>query len=186
MKLIVGLGNPGKKYAKTRHNIGFMFVDKVVDELKGKFTLDKEKKCEIYTHNDLNDKIIFIKPQTYMNLSGEAILKVVKYYQIPLEDILVIHDDLDLPTGKIRIRTNGSGGGHNGIKSIILHLKSPEFCRIRIGIDKNDNVIDYVLGDFSKEDKKKIDIVLNEASNMVRMFSLGQVSNMMETYNRKE
>ena len=119
MKLIVGLGNPGKQYKDTRHNVGFMFVDNVINKLSLKFSLDKALKCEILQTNINGEKVIFIKPMTYMNLSGDSVYLVANYYKINYEDILVIYDDLDLETGKIRIRPNGSSGGHKGIQSII-------------------------------------------------------------------
>lgn len=152
MKLIVGLGNPGNKYEGTRHNTGFFVVDKLCEELH--VQLDKSK-CKaiygIYRHND--EKIIIAKPQTYMNLSGESVKSLMKFYCIDIKDVIVIHDDLDLPVGKIRLRHSGSSGGQKGMGNIIDLLGSKDINRIRVGIsnDKRD-VIDYVLGKFSKEE----------------------------------
>lgn len=154
MKLIVGLGNPGKQYEKTRHNIGFEVIDELSDKLA--IPLNQSKFKGLYGmgfHKGV--KVVLLKPLTYMNLSGESIRAVMDYYQIELEDLTVIYDDLDLPVGKIRLRQKGSAGGHNGIKSTIAHLGTQEFNRIRIGIDRPKNgmkVPDYVLGRFLEEE----------------------------------
>lgn len=154
MKLIVGLGNPGKEYDQTRHNIGFMTIDELADYFDIK--LDRTKFNGLYGLGMVRgEKVLLLKPLTYMNLSGESIRPLMEYYDIDVEDLLVIYDDLDLPCGKIRLRTKGSAGGHNGIKSIIQHLKTQEFNRVRIGIDRPKNgmkVVDYVLGRFTSEE----------------------------------
>jgi peptidyl-tRNA hydrolase, PTH1 family len=155
MKLIVGLGNPGKQYENTRHNIGF----DVIEELSRKFSipLNQSKFKGLYGIGFYNgEKVVLLKPLTYMNLSGESIRAVIDFYQIDVCDIVVIYDDLDLPVGKIRLRQKGSAGGHNGIKSTIQHLGTQEFNRIRIGVDRPKNgmkVTDYVLGRFHEEEK---------------------------------
>jgi peptidyl-tRNA hydrolase, PTH1 family len=156
MKLIVGLGNPGKQYENTRHNIGF----DVIEELSRKFSipLNQSKFKGLYGIGFYNgEKVVLLKPLTYMNLSGESIRAVIDFYQIDVEDMVVIYDDLDLPVGKIRLRQKGSAGGHNGIKSTIQHLGTQEFNRIRIGVDRPKNgmkVTDYVLGRFHEEEKE--------------------------------
>lgn len=159
MKLIVGLGNPGGEYKKTRHNIGFIFLNSFLS--KEGISLDKKKFKGKYIEyvSSKGNKAILLEPQTYMNLSGDSIVDFVRYYKINIEDVLVIHDDLDLELGKLRIRSKGSSGGHNGIKSVIARLGSENFKRIRIGIGKDSNipVIDYVLGKFSEEDLKKLE-----------------------------
>ncbi len=155
MKLIVGLGNPGKEYDQTRHNIGFA----VIDELSSRFQipLNQSKFKGLYGIGFYQgEKVLLLKPLTYMNLSGESIRAVMDYYQIGLEDLLIIYDDLDLPVGKIRLRQKGSPGGHNGIKSTAAHLGTQQFNRIRIGIDRPEpgwNVPDYVLGRFREDEK---------------------------------
>jgi peptidyl-tRNA hydrolase, PTH1 family len=155
MKLVVGLGNPGKQYDQTRHNIGF----EVIDELSRKLDipLNQSKFKGLYGIGFFKgEKVVLLKPLTYMNLSGESIRAVMDYYQIDLENFVVIYDDLDLPVGKIRLRQKGSPGGHNGIKSTVSHLGTQEFNRIRIGIDRPKNgmkVPDYVLGRFHDEEK---------------------------------
>jgi PTH1 family peptidyl-tRNA hydrolase len=155
MKLIVGLGNPGKQYDQTRHNIGFEVIDALSDQFS--IPLNQSKFKGMYgtgLHN--GEKVLLLKPLTYMNLSGESIRAIMDYYQIELEDLLVIYDDLDLPVGKIRLRQKGSPGGHNGIKSTVAHLGTQEFNRIRIGIDRpipGMNVPDYVLGRFRPDER---------------------------------
>lgn len=166
MKLIVGLGNPGKQYEKTRHNIGFEVIDKLSGRLG--IPLDQSKFKGLYgIGHSQGEKILLLKPLTYMNLSGESIRAVMDYYNINLEDIIVIYDDLDLPVGKIRLRQKGSAGGHNGIKSTILHVGSQEFNRIRVGIDRPKNgqsITDYVLGRFTKEEMEVLEEVVLKCS----------------------
>ena len=185
MLLIVGLGNPGKEYLKTRHNVGFMFVDNVAKKLNLKFSLDKAKKCEIVQTNIGLEKVIFIKPQTYMNLSGDSVIAVKNFYKIDVEDILVIYDDLDLETGKIRIRPNGSSGGHKGIQSIITNLGTQNIKRVRIGIDKvsSDKTVDYVIGNFSKADREIIDISLEKGLDIINDFISIPFEQVMSRYN---
>lgn len=185
MKLIVGLGNPGKAYKDTRHNVGFMFVDNVAKKLNLKFSLDKAKKCEIVQTNIGLEKVIFIKPQTYMNLSGDSVIAVKNFYKIDVEDILVIYDDLDLETGKIRIRPNGSSGGHKGIQSIITNLGTQNIKRVRIGIDKvsSDKTVDYVIGNFSKADREIIDISLEKGLDIINDFISIPFEQVMSRYN---
>jgi len=186
MKLIVGLGNPGLIYKNTRHNVGFMFVDEIASNLKLKFTLNKQLKSLI-THTTINsEKIIIIKPQTFMNLSGEAVLAVANYFRIEVEDILVIYDDLDLPIGKIRIRENGTSGGHKGMKNIIELLKTAEIKRIRIGIMNESTIdpIDYVLGKFTDDEAAAINIALLLASKMLNSFLNDTFADFMNKFNR--
>lgn len=184
MKLIVGLGNPGKKYQKTRHNIGFMFVDEVVKSYKLKFKLDKEKQVEIAETNINGEKIFFIKPQTFMNLSGKAVSAVSKFYKIDIADILVIYDDLDLDFARIKIKANGSSGGHNGMQSIIDSLGTSDIHRIRIGISKPSyDAIDYVLGKFPKQEQKEIDVVMAHAPDIIGTYFQGDFNALMNKYN---
>lgn len=154
MKLIVGLGNPGKDYENTRHNVGFMAISSFADKYNIEFKDNKSLKGAIGHANINGEKVILLKPMTYMNLSGDSVLLVKNYYKVDIKDIIVINDDLDMPTGKVRYRAKGSAGGHNGLKSIIGNLHSEEFQRIKIGIDRSKviPVVDYVLSKFSKED----------------------------------
>ncbi|NCU17744.1 aminoacyl-tRNA hydrolase [Pallidibacillus pasinlerensis] len=154
MKLIVGLGNPGKEYEETRHNIGFKVIDELSKNLQ--IPLNETKFKGLFGKGNINEtQVILLKPMTYMNLSGEAVGALMNFYKIPTEELLVIYDELDLPVGKIRLRYKGSAGGHNGIKSIIQHIGTQEFNRIRIGIDRPERgmpVANYVLSKFKKED----------------------------------
>jgi len=161
MKLIVGLGNPGKEYEKTRHNIGFMLIDNLLGNVKF-----KEKFNGLYYEKNYDDKIIFLKPQTYMNNSGECVRKFVDYYNINSKDILIIQDDLDMISGTYKFKTNSSSGGHNGINSIISHLGTKDFMRLKVGIktDKNYDTISYVTGKFSNEEIANIDFDLLKRS----------------------
>ena len=157
MKLIVGLGNPGKEYEKTRHNTGFMILDQFAKDMGMKFST---KMNGMYAKGKIDgESFILLKPLSYMNLSGIVVKQYVDYYKVKPSDILVIHDDLDLELGKVRIRSKGSSGGHNGIKNIIVHLNSEEFKRIRVGIGKDENIstIDYVLGKFNDEALKVLE-----------------------------
>lgn len=163
MKLIVGLGNPGKEYAKTRHNVGFMVLDDLIQQVGVKTqTKFKGELAQCTLHGET---VLLLKPQTFMNLSGESVRMVKDFYKIEDRDILVIYDDLDLPVGKLRLREKGSSGGHNGIKSIIHHLHHQDFKRLRIGIDKNPLIptADYVLGQFSKQDQAALTLSLKRA-----------------------
>ena len=168
MKLIVGLGNPGSEYSRTRHNAGFLLIDRLCEKLG--IQTDKNK-CKaiygIYRHG--NEKIIIAKPQTYMNLSGTAVSSLMHFYGIGIEDLIVIHDDMDLPLGKLRLRMQGSSGGQKGMGSIIDQLGSDRIKRIRIGIssDRSIDARDYVLGRFSKEEKEILKDVLDKAADAV-------------------
>ena len=183
--IIVGLGNPGKEYENTRHNIGFMFLDALSKAFNLDFKIDKKANTLVATMVLKEKKHYFLKPLTYMNLSGNAVYSFINYYHLEKEEIIVIHDDMDLPTGKVRIRFRGSSGGHNGIKSIINCLKTEEFNRIRIGIgheDKN-NVIDFVLSKFSKEELDLLEGVLQQAPKMILDYIENGINYIMNNYN---
>lgn len=170
VKLIVGLGNPGKQYAATRHNIGFMVIDFLAEKLGIK--VDKIKFKSVIGEGFAEmEKIVLAKPQTYMNLSGEALLDMVQWYKLDPNDILVIYDDLDLPVGKLRLRMKGSAGGHNGMKSIIYLIQSDDFPRLRIGIGRpqNENMetVDHVLGKFEEEEAKVMGEAVSKAAEAV-------------------
>lgn len=180
MKLIVGLGNPGKEYESTRHNIGFMIIDKYLGNIKY-----KEKFNGLYYEKDMDEKVIFLKPQTFMNNSGLCVKKFVDYYKINPENILVIHDDLDLEVGKIKYKINSSSGGHNGIKSIINNLRTQNFIRLKIGISNTnkDQIIDYVLGKFSKKEIDEINV--NDIVNSINDYINNDYTFVMNKYNGK-
>ena len=156
MKLVVGLGNPGDKYAKTRHNIGFEVINKLQKDLN--IIGEKDKFQGLLSEKNIDgEKVLFLKPQTFMNLSGNSIAAVINFYKIDVKnDMIVIYDDMDLPVGKLRVKEKGSSGGHNGIKSIISHL-GDEFLRIKCGIGKSkDDTIDFVLVSLIKVNKKQL------------------------------
>lgn len=186
MKLIVGLGNPDKKYENTRHNVGFMCLDKYlkIRDIDLKF---KEKFNSLYLETNINgEKVIFVKPLTYMNNSGEAVRKFRDFYKIDSNDILVISDDLDLDLGKFRLRYNGSSGGHNGLKSIINYLNTDEFKRLRIGIGKNTNdIVDYVLSKFTKDEFDILDKLFDTLALVIDDFLVIDFMMLMSRYNKR-
>ena len=172
-KLIVGLGNPGSKYHETKHNVGFMALDRIVKPLNVQFTENKTFKAETVATFINGEKIYFIKPTTFMNESGKAVQALLAYYGLDIEDLLVIYDDLDMEVGKIRLRTKGSAGGHNGIKSIIKHIGTQEFKRVKIGIGRpknNMSVIHHVLGKFDEEDYISILNTLEKVDSAVNHY----------------
>lgn len=187
MKLIVGLGNPGNEYLQTRHNMGYQVVDIILEQLKIKLKTLKHKGAFVKLKFKDQDLII-LKPLTYMNLSGESVSEIMAYYKINIEDILVIYDDMDTNPGQIRLRLEGSSGGHNGIKSIIQHLGSDKFKRIRIGIGKNPvyDAINYVLGVPIKEEIDKIRESLNKAAGAALEFPFINFDKLMSKYNGKD
>ncbi|MCG7340203.1 aminoacyl-tRNA hydrolase [Staphylococcus sp. ACRSN] len=172
MKCIVGLGNIGKRFELTRHNIGFEVIDYLLE--RNQFTLDKQKFKGAYTIERIaGEKVMFIEPLTLMNLSGEAVGPLMKYYDIQTDDLLVLYDDLDLPQGEIRLRQKGSAGGHNGMKSIIQALGTDQFKRIRIGVDRPSNgmaIVDYVLQRFSEQEMKTMNKVIEHSARAVEAF----------------
>ena len=155
MKIVAGLGNPGREYESTPHSIGFEVVDAVAREMGAAFRMAASFKGELADGRFANGKVMLVKPMTYMNLSGDCIAPVVKYHNATAADLVVVSDDIDLPVGRIRIRKGGSAGGHNGLKSVIERLGSPDFVRLRVGVgrDKSDRseVIGHVLGKFDPE-----------------------------------
>lgn len=168
MKCIIGLGNIGEEYANTRHNMGFMCLEHLSNKYNIK--MDKKKtKCVYGEGNIYGEKVILVKPTTYMNLSGEAILEIMNWYKLELEDILVIYDDIDLPFGEVRYREKGSSGTHNGMRNIIQNLKSEDFCRVRVGIENRNGVpiplISYVTSKLSKEEM----IILQEGDTFSKL-----------------
>ena len=172
MKLVVWLGNPGKEYTKTRHNIGFMIVDDFVKDGKWKVEGGKRKgEFQEYVIND--QKIVFLKPMEFMNRSWWAVAAIANFYKIAPKDILVIHDDIDLIVGKIQLKLWGSSAGHNGLKDIIEKLGTKEFRRLRIGIDRpviQDDVADYVLSPFGREEKERIEEKIEEIYTYIKEF----------------
>ena len=183
MKLIVGLGNPGKKYEHTRHNMGFDVVDLFAE--KAKIDINKEAFKGVVGRGKVFDEDIFIlKPHTYMNLSGESVQEIVSYFKIDLEDIIVIYDDMALEPGKIRLRVSGSSGGHKGMQNIIEHLHTENIKRIRIGIgEPTYDTIDYVLSKPLKEERPLIDEAINNAVNALKEILKENFDKAMTNYN---
>lgn len=169
MKLVVGLGNPGARYEKTKHNVGFMVVDKICDEVEVTPWKDQFN-GQVCTFTAKGEKIMLVKPQTFMNVSGECVGPLMRYYKIEPQDVFCIYDDMDLPVGKIRIRTHGSSGGHNGIKSLISHLGTEEFPRFRIGIGRplpQRTVVDHVLAPFPEEQHDAVEMGIKDMAKAV-------------------
>ena len=187
MKLIVGLGNPGKEYANTRHNIGFKFIDFYLS--KKNFDVKWTNKFNgLYYQNVINnEKVLFLKPQTYMNLSGDSVRSIIDYFKIDIDDILIISDDMDLNVGNFKLKLNGSCGGHNGLRDIESKINTSQYKRLKIGISKNRDVNskDYVLGDFSKEEINILDKLFDELSLVVDDYFVLPFNDLMSKYNRK-
>lgn len=188
MFIIVGLGNPGKEYQNTRHNVGFS----VIDMLSDKYNIPViEKKHKALIGKGIIDgvKVILVKPQTYMNLSGESVREIVDYYKIdPESELVICYDDISLPVGQLRIRPKGSAGGHNGIKNIILHLGSEVFLRIKVGVGEKPPRIDlkdYVLGSFNASDGEKEKEAFMRCTDAIVELSKGNIEGAMNIYNRK-
>ena len=185
MKLIVGLGNIGTKYTFTRHNVGFMLADSIAINNGINFNDNSRLKCMTTRLIDNGEQYIIIKPTTFMNLSGEAVRAVMDYYKIPVEDVLIVYDDLSLELGKIRFRANGSDGGHNGIKSVIQHLGTKDVARLKIGIGPQPNIPSevFVLQNFSKEELETLKDVLTKAKEGITCHFKDGISVAQNKYN---
>ena len=182
MKLVVGLGNPGKKYEKTRHNCGYNAISFYA--AKNNLSFKKKFNAEYCEQVVNNEKMILVKPTTYMNLSGNAVIEFVNFYNIDTKDILIIYDDKNFEVGKFKIKRKGSDGGHNGIKDIISVIHSENIARIKIGTSrKQDSIIDYVLGKFSKEDTEKLNNLYPIICNIIDDFSVLTIDELMDKYN---
>ena len=185
MKLVVGLGNPGKKYAATRHNLGFQ----VVNELAARHPIDKEESRfdAIVGHCRISgQKILLVKPLTYMNLSGKSIWPLVRFYKVPLEDIMVVYDDMDIPPGTLRIRAAGGNGGHKGMGSIIASLGSNDIARIRIGVGRPDgDVTDWVLSVPSTAEQMEINYSVKQAALAVETWIDAGIATAMNQFNKQ-
>ena len=186
MYLIVGLGNPGLSYKKTRHNAGFQALDVLAERFgirvktKGFSALYGEGSIE-------NERVILCKPQTYMNLSGDAVQSLLHFYKLEPDRLIVLYDDIDLPIGSMRIRASGSAGSHNGMRSIISCIHSEDFASIRIGVGKDESLLlrDYVLKRPSKEEQKQLDEVFAHAADAAAMIVAGNIGDAQSKYNKK-
>lgn len=183
MKLIIGLGNPGKQYGKTRHNIGFMVLDALHKELEksydiNKWELSKKFNAEISGYNINNEKIILAKPMTFMNTSGEAVQLIMHFYKMKISELIVVHDDKDIKLGEIKMQIDRGDGGHNGIKSIVEHLGTKNFTRVRVGVaseneKKMSDTAKFVLSRFGLFEKKKVDEVVKNAVEKIKILIHG-------------
>ena len=185
--LVVGLGNPGDKYTFTRHNTGFMALEFIAE--KGGVRVDRARCKSLCADARIGEhRVLLMKPQTFMNLSGEAVREAADFYKIPPENILVLFDDINFDVGVMRIRRNGSDGGHNGIKSIIYQLNSDAFPRVKIGVGKKPSpdydLADYVLGTYSDADKKTLFSMFSRVYDGVELILSGQIDKAMNLYNR--
>ena len=183
MKLVVGLGNPGLDYSNTRHNVGFM----ILDSFLGDVPWQKKFQGEYYKTIIENEPVIFLKPMTFMNLSGQAVQQFVHYFHINITDILIIHDDLDINLGNYKLKRNSSSGGHNGLKSIISCLNSEAFLRLKVGVTyhRGENTIDYVLGKFSKQELEILKENYLLYQKIIRTFILYGVEKTLMSYSKK-
>ncbi|NMA01113.1 MAG: aminoacyl-tRNA hydrolase [Clostridia bacterium] len=187
MFLIIGLGNPGQKYKDTRHNVGFKVIDKIAQNLN--IEVDKKEHQGLVQSTFWHgEKILLVKPQTYMNLSGQTVGELINYYHDQIDDLLVIHDDLDLPVGQLRFKKDGGTGGHNGLKSIVEHLNSQDFNRLKIGIGHPQGSMDvknYVLTSFSEEERQSLEETIDRATEAVKTWMLEGIDKAMNEFNRK-
>lgn len=184
--LVIGLGNPGNRYDNTKHNVGFETVDLLAEKYNIK--LSKLKHKALYGDGTIeNKKVILSKPQTYMNLSGESVRDMAEWYKIPMQNIIIIYDDIDLQLGKIRVRPKGSSGTHNGMRSVLYHIQSEDFPRIRIGVGRPPegwDLADYVLSKFSSEERKVINESILQAAEAVPVIIKSGTEAAMNKYNR--
>ena len=187
MKLIVGLGNPGKDYMNTRHNVGFDFIDHYLDK-KNYDAVWTKKFDGLYFQTIIEgEKVFFLKPLTFMNLSGESVSKIMNYYHIETNDLLVVSDDMDINIGNFKLKNNGSSGGHNGLKSIEECIHTSEYKRLKIGISKSGDIdtVDYVLGHFSKNDREVLEKLFEDLVLVLDDYFLLPFGDLMSKYNRK-
>jgi peptidyl-tRNA hydrolase, PTH1 family len=186
MHLIVGLGNPGAEYAQTRHNAGFLLVEKLAAQWKADWTNERKFKARLAKSDRQGKRVLLCEPQTFMNLSGETVGEVTGFYQLPLPQLIVAVDDADLPFGEIRLRPGGSSGGHHGLESIEQHLGSREFARLRIGIGRRDGarqITHYVLGKFEAAEQELLQKILERAANQVECWLAAGLQKAMSQFN---
>ncbi len=185
MFVVIGLGNPGNRYRKTRHNVGFDTIECLAETHDIKISKIKYK--SIYGEGRIgNEKVLLVKPQTYMNNSGISAFEIIRYYNIPVENIIVIYDDVDIEFGTLRVRPKGSAGSHNGMKSMIYHLQDDEFPRVRIGVgspETHQDLANFVLSGFSKDEREIIDITIKKASQAVESIITKGINKAMNEYN---
>lgn len=185
MRIVVGLGNPGRDYANTRHNIGFMVVDELVRR-HGPTSWRNRFRSEVGEIMFAGEKLVLAKPQTYMNLSGHAVRELVNWYHLPADQVIVVMDDLDLPFGTLRMRGKGSAGGHNGLASVIEQLGTSEIPRLKIGIGRGrSTAVAHVLSRFSPEQERELDVVIKRSTDAVELWSREGITVAMNAANRR-
>src|SRR5512135_3632445 len=187
MKIIVGLGNPGKKYERTRHNAGFLAVDALARSLR--FDLSQEKYHALVGKGNIGrEEVLLAKPQTYMNESGRSVGSIIRYTTAAVSDLIVVHDELDLPPGTVRVKSGGGHGGHNGLRSIIDHLGTPEFIRVRVGVGRplpGSDAADHVLSPFSQEERTNAEASFERAAEAVTAIIVNGLTKAMNDFNKK-
>ncbi|WIG98573.1 aminoacyl-tRNA hydrolase [Myxococcus sp. SDU36] len=190
MKLIVGLGNPGREYERHRHNIGFMVVEALLSRARA--ALNQEKFAARVGQGTLaGERVLFVEPQTFMNLSGRSVAEAARFFKVPVADVLVIHDELDLPLGRLQLKAGGGSGGHNGLKSIVSSLGDEAFIRLRFGIGKpegpnaRERVAGYVLSNFDDGERRELETLIDRAMDMTELWLREGLSVAMNRFNRK-
>ncbi|NVJ09052.1 aminoacyl-tRNA hydrolase [Myxococcus sp. AM001] len=190
MKLIVGLGNPGREYERHRHNIGFMVVEALLSRARA--ALNQEKFAARVGQGTLaGERVLFVEPQTFMNLSGRSVAEAARFFKVPVADVLVIHDELDLPLGRLQLKAGGGSGGHNGLKSIVSSLGDEGFIRLRFGIGKpegpnaRERVAGYVLSNFDDGERRELESLIDRAMDMTELWLREGLSVAMNRFNRK-
>lgn len=187
LRLIVGLGNPGREYAQTRHNAGFMVLDRLAERWKARWAREKKFVARIAKANWNSERLILCEPETFMNASGEAVGALTTFYRVPVDRLLVVVDDADLPVGEIRLRARGSSGGHHGLESIEQHLATREFARLRIGIGRGQTTVrqitGHVLAEFSRAERDLMDKVVTRACEQVECWTQDGILQAMNRYN---
>jgi len=186
LHLVVGLGNPGAEYARTRHNAGFLVLEELARRSSAGWNLEKKFDARVAKQDQDGRKVLLAQPQTFMNLSGEAVNALMGFYRVPLSQLLVVTDDADLPLGEIRLRSKGSSGGHHGLESIEQHAGSRDFARLKVGIGRKDGrreITGHVLGKFSTEEAKLMDKVLQRAADQVACWVAEGIEKAMNRFN---
>lgn len=190
MKLICGLGNPGREYERNRHNIGFMVVEALLSRARAELNQEKFQ-AKVGQGSLGSERILFLEPQTYMNLSGRSLAEAARFYKVAVEDILVIHDELDLPFGRLQLKAGGGTGGHNGLKSSVQSLGADSFIRLRFGISKpegpnaKERVAGYVLSNFDDGERRQLEEFIGKAADMAETWAREGLATAMNRFNRK-
>ncbi|WP_163999931.1 aminoacyl-tRNA hydrolase [Pyxidicoccus caerfyrddinensis] len=190
MKLIVGLGNPGREYERHRHNIGFMVVEALLPRARAQLNQDKFA-AKVGQGTLAGERVLFVEPQTFMNLSGRSVAEAARFYKVPVEDVLVIHDELDLPFGRLQLKAGGGSGGHNGLKSTVSSLGDEGFIRLRFGIGKpegpnaRERVAGYVLSNFDDGERRQLEELIGRSVDMTETWIRDGLSVAMNRFNRK-